>query len=189
MIAPRFAASRPRKRRANVEDPRGAWAGRDGPALALGPGREVARLSACGHEENGPMFCPKCGEVMIVNDGEVTCVSGDMQLSASMRDGLTEVFVDRRRRGRHCTLNSGGQWFCSGCGAPMKIDGETFNARRVANVSTSSSTRSSSYIRIAVRAWRPSRPRPLAPALPTLGSPSRACTPRRASSPSRSTRR
>ncbi len=41
------------------------------------------------------MFCPKCGEVMIVNDGEVTCVSGGMQLSASMRDGLTEVFVDR----------------------------------------------------------------------------------------------
>jgi len=70
------------------------------------------------------MFCPKCGEVMIVNDGEVTCVSGDMQLSASMRDGLTEVFVDRRRRGRHRTLNSGGQWFCPGCGAPMKIDGE-----------------------------------------------------------------
>ena len=70
------------------------------------------------------MFCPKCGDEMDVNDGEVACVSGDMGLSRGMHDGLSEVFIARTRRGRPHAFNWGGRWFCPGCGVLMKTDRE-----------------------------------------------------------------
>jgi competence CoiA-like predicted nuclease len=33
------------------------------------------------NETMARVFCPKCGEEMVLKDGEVTCVSGNMGLS------------------------------------------------------------------------------------------------------------
>jgi hypothetical protein len=61
---------------------------------------------------------------MVVKNGEVTCVSGDMGLSQKMHDGLYEVFIARTRRGRPRTFRCGGRWFCPGCGGPLKAESE-----------------------------------------------------------------
>ncbi len=61
---------------------------------------------------------------MVVDGGTLKCASGDMQLSPRMHDVLSEVFVARTRRASSRALNWGGQWFCPGCGVPMKTDGE-----------------------------------------------------------------
>jgi hypothetical protein len=61
---------------------------------------------------------------MVVRNGEVTCVPGEMGLSRKMRDGLSEVFVARTRPGRPHAFARGGRWFCPGCGGLMKTDSE-----------------------------------------------------------------
>jgi hypothetical protein len=61
---------------------------------------------------------------MVVKDGEVTCLPGDIRLSQKMHDGLSEVFIARTRRGRAHPFPWGGRWFCPGCGGPMKTDSE-----------------------------------------------------------------
>jgi uncharacterized Zn finger protein (UPF0148 family) len=70
------------------------------------------------------VFCPKCGKGMVVKNGEVTCVHGEMGFSRKMHDGLSEVFIARTRRGRPHAFPWGGRWFCPGCGGPMKTGGE-----------------------------------------------------------------
>jgi hypothetical protein len=70
------------------------------------------------------VFCPKCGKGMVVRDGEVTCVPGEMGLSRKMHDGLSEVFIAHTRRSRPRAFPWGGRWFCPGCGGPMKTDNE-----------------------------------------------------------------
>lgn len=69
------------------------------------------------------VFCPRCGEGMVIKDGEVTCVPGGMGLSRNMHEGLTEVFISRTRPRRPSKASWRGRWFCPGCGVLMKTDG------------------------------------------------------------------
>jgi hypothetical protein len=76
------------------------------------------------------VFCPKCGQPMSIVDGTFTCVAGEMQLSGSLHDTLSEVFVARARRARPRALNWGGNWFCPGCGVPAKTETEHVRCAR-----------------------------------------------------------
>ena len=46
------------------------------------------------------------------------CLRGDMQLSRTMHDSLSEVFEARSRHGER-RGNPSGRWSCPGCGIPM----------------------------------------------------------------------
>jgi hypothetical protein len=76
------------------------------------------------NETMARVFCPWCGEGMVVKNGEVTCVSGDMGLSQKMHDRLAEVFILHARRSPPRAFRWGGRWFCPGCGGPMETDSE-----------------------------------------------------------------
>lgn len=67
-----------------------------------------------------------CGVPMTATGDGATleCVPGRMELSAVLRDGLVEVFVERRRSAKRVAFRWGGQWFCPGCGVPMLVDDE-----------------------------------------------------------------
>jgi hypothetical protein len=70
------------------------------------------------------MFCPKCGEELTDVDGDLTCVTGDMQLSPRMRDNLNECFVEKTRMPKDfVNIRIGGTWFCPGCGVRMEAEG------------------------------------------------------------------
>jgi hypothetical protein len=44
------------------------------------------------------MFCPRCGDLLVNLDGELTCISGNMSLSKKM-EALFLAFVNRPIRG------------------------------------------------------------------------------------------
>lgn len=50
------------------------------------------------------------------------CVPGDMTLSGTMHQQLSEVFEGRRRPGKASPTHRGGRWFCPGCGCPATSD-------------------------------------------------------------------
>ena len=59
---------------------------------------------------------------MTIVDGTYKCVRGDMPLSRSLHDSLSEVFVARTRAARSHAWNWGGPWFCPGCGVPATAE-------------------------------------------------------------------
>jgi uncharacterized Zn finger protein (UPF0148 family) len=66
------------------------------------------------------MFCPKCNAVLVQDEGELKCLSGEMALSKNMECALTE------RYGGHATqkqmeVSTGAKlaWYCPGCGIPL----------------------------------------------------------------------
>jgi hypothetical protein len=63
-------------------------------------------------------------------NGTFACVSGEMPLSRSMHDRLSEVFVTRSRNARAMPLNWRGSWFCPGCGVAATTDHEHVRCRR-----------------------------------------------------------
>ena len=52
------------------------------------------------------------------------CASGQMHLSRSLHDALSEVFVAHARHANAHALEWGSGWFCPGCGVPMNSDTE-----------------------------------------------------------------
>jgi hypothetical protein len=79
------------------------------------------------------MFCPKCGDEMVNQDGELTCIRGAMGLSQQVHNMLMERF-------KHHSLSPRGErantirvypysdgfglmqlrpWFCPGCGVVL----------------------------------------------------------------------
>jgi uncharacterized Zn finger protein (UPF0148 family) len=70
------------------------------------------------------MFCPKCGDTLIRQDGDLTCIQGQMSLSCTVEKVLTERFAaDALPQAPEplfqAQLHSGLAWFCPGCGAPL----------------------------------------------------------------------
>jgi len=68
------------------------------------------------------MYCPKCGTPMERRGNELTCVAGNMGLSAALEQSLVAHFgVDSPVRAvPPLSFRVGGQWFCPKDGTPMR---------------------------------------------------------------------
>jgi hypothetical protein len=63
------------------------------------------------------MYCPYCGDVMRQVESMLTCVQGDMPLSQTLQQLLTERFPIQRERSVHAEVGRRARrWFCPGCG-------------------------------------------------------------------------
>jgi len=74
---------------------------------------------------------------MVEVSGELCCERTGMALSQHMRQGLSEVFIDRTRAGRRgpdTAYTLGGPFFCPGCGEGMKVEGCHATCRRCGGV-------------------------------------------------------
>lgn len=70
------------------------------------------------------MFCPKCGSELVYQDGELTCITGDMGLSRYMEQTLTERYI-RHTPAEHrvnAASTNHDPWYCPGCGIPPAQD-------------------------------------------------------------------
>ena len=70
------------------------------------------------------MYCPKCGEPLEEKEGKFVCVSGNMELSATMATHLYACFVSQSEQPEELEFTKegyrvGGHWFCPGCGILM----------------------------------------------------------------------
>ncbi len=67
------------------------------------------------------MYCPKCGELLVDVEGELTCLAGEMGLARLMAEELYDCFVAGTRQPveRAFHFRWGGNWFCPGCGVKM----------------------------------------------------------------------
>lgn len=73
------------------------------------------------------MFCPRCGQVMVLADSHAgrtfKCVAGDMPLSRVMHNQLTAAFACEPKSSGS-TSTGEATWFCPACGTPMaNVDG------------------------------------------------------------------
>jgi hypothetical protein len=68
------------------------------------------------------MYCPKCGTPMERRGNELTCVAGNMGLSAALEQSLVAHFgVDSPVLAvPPLSFRVGGQWFCPTNGTPMR---------------------------------------------------------------------
>ena len=64
------------------------------------------------------MYCPRCGNLLEIVNGELTCIRGNMGLSKNMEAKLTECYVTKNRIPIEAksTIRWGGNWYCPGCG-------------------------------------------------------------------------
>ena len=64
------------------------------------------------------MYCPKCGDEMVTQGGEVFCRRGRMGLARVVENRLTECFVANTATpsDKAFAFRIGGTWFCPGCG-------------------------------------------------------------------------
>ena len=70
------------------------------------------------------MFCPKCGEELILQDAEVVCVRGEMALSRTVAKVLGDRFAaiaaaQSTEPPYNPQWHDGLHWFCPGCGNPL----------------------------------------------------------------------
>lgn len=67
------------------------------------------------------MFCPRCGDEMILNKNELYCRKGNMYLSQRMFDKLTETFILKihQPKNHHLLRGLDSQWFCPKHGEQM----------------------------------------------------------------------
>ena len=67
------------------------------------------------------LHCPKCGDPLTLRNGELTCIRGNMGLSATIASELLAEFGPDSLVSRAAPLKyvAGGTWFCPCCGLPM----------------------------------------------------------------------
>lgn len=69
------------------------------------------------------MFCPKCGSELVYQDGELTCIAGDMRLSRYMEQTITERYGRHKPPGHPAEASTDRDpWYCPGCGIPLGQD-------------------------------------------------------------------
>lgn len=70
------------------------------------------------------LYCPRCGVAMDVVSGQVSCRSGDMDLSEAMTLALNELVALGPVMTRRSNVLWGGEWHCPADGTRMsEIDG------------------------------------------------------------------
>lgn len=62
------------------------------------------------------MFCPKCGDELIIKDGELYCLRGDMYLSQNVREILEARYGEISPREPSDYKLDHTKWWCPGCG-------------------------------------------------------------------------
>jgi uncharacterized Zn finger protein (UPF0148 family) len=68
------------------------------------------------------MFCPRCGDELVPQNGELTCLRGDMALSRHIEKILTERYSRHVPSPDAGTVSSDPGWYCPGCGVPLDAD-------------------------------------------------------------------
>jgi rubredoxin len=67
------------------------------------------------------MYCPKCGNLMEMVNGELFCKRGNMGLAKITLNRLKERFPEIRPRKDFSPAPYDNQkWYCPGCGVPLK---------------------------------------------------------------------
>lgn len=67
------------------------------------------------------MYCPKCGSLMEMINGELTCRRGNMGLAKYTYDRLKARFpATYERNGSIETVYDIKKWYCPGCGLPLE---------------------------------------------------------------------
>ena len=71
------------------------------------------------------MFCPFCGDTLVLRKGEMYCPTGDMELAHVLSQSLTACYADitsPKRINFTPNYRGGADQFCPGCG--IKVDKE-----------------------------------------------------------------
>jgi hypothetical protein len=69
------------------------------------------------------MFCPKCAAVLVLKNGTLTCVPGDMPLSQRLHPLLTQRYGSAAPSpSKGVTSVENNRWYCPGCGVVFSQD-------------------------------------------------------------------
>jgi uncharacterized Zn finger protein (UPF0148 family) len=65
------------------------------------------------------LYCPRCGTVMGLMEGQVACLRGDMALSGVMTSELQAIAESSPSRPEPANFVWGGSWYCPADGERM----------------------------------------------------------------------
>src|ERR1700733_7620074 len=66
------------------------------------------------------MFCPKCAAELVLRDGKLTCLRGEMSLSERVAGVLHDRYGNHVPSPRHGVVSiTRNPYYCPGCGIPL----------------------------------------------------------------------